>query len=198
MLMKTAKNLTAIFSLFALFFCALGTLAAEQALDVLNLKGGRVVQGHILNESDTKVDVSMAGTTRTFDRNFITKINYSSLSESPSAPPPRPASDVHAGAGNALIAELADQYRVPESSVLWVRRQGISDADLPEVLQVAAEAQVPMGEVARARLQGRSWDQIRGYYGLDGPRRSSHVVVVAPVDVVAPLLIFRILFFPFF
>jgi hypothetical protein len=103
-------------------------------------------------------------------------------------------------AGDALTADLAARYRVPEHSVIWVRDQGISDKDLPAVLEVASEAQVPLRAVVELRLQRWSWRDIRAHFGLAPPPSPVHVVVVAPVVplVVPPPLLLRILLFPFF
>ena len=103
-------------------------------------------------------------------------------------------------AGDALTADLAARYQVPEHSVIWVRDQGISDRDLPVVLQVASEAQVPLRAVVELRLQGWSWRDIKVHFGLAPPPSPVHVMVVAPVVplVVPPPLLLRILLFPFF
>jgi hypothetical protein len=104
-------------------------------------------------------------------------------------------------AGDALTADLAAHYQVPEHSVIWVRDQGISDKDLPVVLQVASEAQVPLRAVVGLRLQGWSWRDIRAHFGLAPPPLPVHVVVVAPLEaplILPPPLLLRILLFPFF
>lgn len=104
-------------------------------------------------------------------------------------------------AGDALTADLAARFRVPEHSVIWVRDQGISDRDLPVVLEVASEAQVPLRAVVGLRLQGWSWRDIRAHFGLVPPPSPVHVMVVAPPVlplVVPPPLLLRILLFPFF
>jgi hypothetical protein len=103
-------------------------------------------------------------------------------------------------AGDALTADLAARYQVPEHSVIWVRDQGISDRDLPAVLEVASEAQVPLRAVVGLRLQGWSWRDIRAHFGLAPPPSPVHVMVVAPMVplVVPPPLLLRILLFPFF
>jgi hypothetical protein len=176
---------------------SLGGLAADQPLDVLKLKDGRVLQGEIVGETDSKVELMVDGTTRTFSRDFITNITYGGADEGaqPEGTALRPG--LH---GDALSADLAARYRVPESSVLWARHQGISDSDLPEVFEVAAEAQVPIRPVVDLRLKGMSWREIRDRFGLEAPPppSSARVVVVAPLVMLPPPLIFRILFFPFF
>jgi hypothetical protein len=104
-------------------------------------------------------------------------------------------------AGDALTADLAARYQVPEHSVIWVRDQGISDRDLPVVLEVASEAQVPLRAVVGLRLQGWSWRDIKAHFGLAPPPSPVHVMVVAPMAaplILPPPLILRILLFPFF
>lgn len=195
--MKTMNGMMTFVGTMGLVLGSLGGLAADQPLDALTLKDGRVLQGQIVGETDAKVELVVDGTTRTFSRDFIASIRYGGADEGVESAGQPIWHGVH---GDALSADLAERYRVPESSVLWARQQGISDADLPEVFQVAAEAQVPISAVVDLRLRGMPWRDIRGRFGLEAPppSPSAHGVIVAPLVLAPPALILRILLFPLF
>jgi hypothetical protein len=95
---------------------------------------------------------------------------------------------------------------VSVKDVVWVREQGIAPEDVPEVLDTAARAQVPLGKVVALRQKGASWESIHERLGLapaPEPRPRAHVEVVAPAVVMAPVLVpppnilLKILFWPF-
>jgi hypothetical protein len=180
------KKTAMIFSLlFAL--CSAGlTLRADSAPsgdDTVTLKDGRILHGQVVEESDDNVVVLVQGVQRTFGRSFIKKIVYGSGPDEAAAPAPAAVQSAAPDDGNPyaapqaagsepapkgdMVSDLAQRYRVPVSDVIWVRKQGISDTDLPLVFLVAATAQVMPRAVVKLRLEGWAWDDIETHFGLN-------------------------------
>ncbi|MGH7441493.1 MAG: hypothetical protein ACREKE_02340 [bacterium] len=189
--MKIASGMVKFAGALGLVLGSLGVLAADQALDMVTLKDGRVVQGEIVAEKTGQIQILVDGVARTYSRDFISRIRYGGDDDASSAN----NSALVAPGGDALTVNLAARYQVPESSVLWVRQQGITDEDLPRVMAVASAAEVSLRAVTDLRLQGWSWRSIRSHFGLVEPEPEARVVVMEPDPI--PLF-FRILLFPLF
>jgi len=177
--------------------------AAAEPMDTLTLTDGRTVQGQVVSEGADGVKIVVAGVERSFSRDLVAKVSYGGDGAQPAHVGPGAAPEGAAADGDALAADLSYQYQVPRSSVEWARRQGITDADLPQVFAVAADAQVRLKPVVDLRLQGWSWPDIRAHFGLQdappapAPRPHVEVEVSGPVPVPPPFILFRILFWPF-
>lgn len=172
--------------LMTAFFCAslclgLGSLRAAGAQDKLVLKDGRVLRGQVVEEGKDSITLQVNGKERRFKRDLVAKLVYGSGADAAAVddggPPPSEGSAPSAvpvpasvQPTNGLVADLSRRYQVPASEVLWVRRQGIADADLPIVFFVAASAAVTPGPVVRLRLNGLSWREIENHYGLHRAR----------------------------
>jgi hypothetical protein len=115
----------------------------------------------------------MGASHRSFARNFISKIAYGD-GEAPAGeagptqdPGAAPDSAAPAASGQEDLASgLSAQYQVPLKEVLWVRAQGVSDADLPVVFMVAASAQVTPAKVVALLLAGESWEAIESQFSM--------------------------------
>jgi hypothetical protein len=150
---------------------AVAAFADGGAQDTVTLKDGRVLSGWVVEESKDRVTLEVQGVKRLYDRALIRSIQYG---QGPAgAQPPAPVQVSSQAA--TLDQDLADRYQVPLKEVAWVRHQGISDADLPMVFFVAAQAAVRPVEVVDLRLQGLSWPEIEDHFGLDS-RRVRYVV----------------------
>lgn len=178
---KTAKTIALMFALGL----AWGGLRAEQAPqesadDTVSLKDGRVLHGTVLEESKDNIVVMVDGVKRSFGRSFVTKVSYGNGSGAGSAMASGPAEAAPGGAypappagtipsdppkGN-LVADVSTRYKVPPSDVVWVRQQGIPDADVPLVFLIAATAEVVPRAVVRLRMEGWSWADIEAHYGM--------------------------------
>jgi hypothetical protein len=154
--------------------------AADSAADSVTLKDGRVLQGEVIEEGKDTVVVLVDGIKRSYGRNFIAKIAYGSGAAG-AAPEAGPVGPGDSGAGpqgdpsmavpggppsGSLVSDIAVRYRVPVSDVLWVRQQGVPDADLPLVFLVAATARVVPRAVVKLRLRGWSWADIEEHFGM--------------------------------
>ena len=145
---------------------------ADGSDDTVTLKDGRVLSGLVVEESKDRLTIQVKGVKRIYDRGLIQNIQYGS---GPAAPAAEPAPDGDSAAVPAKVGskaatldqDLADRYQVPLKEVAWVRHQGISDADLPMVFFVAAQAAVRPVEVVDLRLQGLDWREIEDHFGLD-------------------------------
>lgn len=163
---------------------SMAAATADPSLDVITLKDGRVVSGQIVEESGEKVVFLVDGVKRSYNRNFVTKISYGTgPTEGMQASSAGPSEGAPVGEGpevkGSLTAQIAATYDVPEKAVIWVRKQGIVDADLPLVFYVAAKARVQTRVVVRLRLERWSWNEIEAHFGL---RRSG--IYVEPEAVV--------------
>lgn len=187
--MKTLSKYTMLLSLGLLIGAAAATRAADSSEDQVTLKNGSTLSGQIVEESSTQVIIEVKGTKKTLDRTQIAKLSYgggpseaegSALAAAPAGNASTEAAPASA-AGN-VVSELAQEYGVREADVLWVRRQGITDADLPMVFWVAANAQVQTKVVVRLRLERWTWSQIEGHFGLgaEGVDPALAPVVVQP------------------
>ena len=153
-----------------------GALKADPADDQLTLKDGRVVTGQVVEESQDSITLLVKGVTRHYKRDLVKKVAYGSGSAE--APPPDgepaaatvPAGEPAAKPAVSLDVDIAQRYQVPMTEVAWVRRQGITEADLPIVFFVAASAGITPGPVVRLRLEGWSWRDIERHYGMDPAR----------------------------
>ena len=155
---------------------ALAVMARAETQDVLTLKDGRLLKGQVVEETDDKIFVLIKGVKRSYSRSFVTKVAYGSgpagavaapaSVAAPEEAPPSEALPAVKPSGN-LTTDLALRYRVPESEVIWVRRQGITDTDLPLLFLVAATAGVVPGAVVSLRLAGNSWGEIESHYGME-------------------------------
>jgi hypothetical protein len=163
---------------------AWGTLRAASPQpedDTVTLKDGRVLHGQVVEESNDSVVVLVQGLQRKFGRSFIKKIVYGSGPAEAAVPQQAPMA--HDGADGApapeagtiptappkgdLVADLSVRYRVPQSDVIWVRQQGVSDTDLPMVFLVAATAHVVPRAVVKLLRAGWSWDDIEDHFGMN-------------------------------
>jgi hypothetical protein len=205
--MKTIAHILAI----SLFCLPLAALADASQDDQVTLKDGRILRGEIIDESSKDLTLKVHGVKRVYSRDFISKVNYGeaqdkastdgSNAEAPQAVEPEGSDD------GSLDAELAVKYQVPQAEVVWVRRQGITDDDLPVLFSIAAEAQVLPSAVVKLRLAKMSWNEIRAHFGLPQtgidsapqPRVRVEVSGPPPVPVILPPpnILFRILFWPF-
>jgi hypothetical protein len=201
--MKSAARIIAI----AILCLPLKAFSGPGQQDVIELKDGRTVKGEIVDESANDVTLMFNGARRVYSRNFIAKIDYAAEGSAPQASQAQDNGDGESDSGS-LDSELAARYRVPQKEVVWVRRQGITDDDLPVVFDIAAQAQVLPSAVVKLRLQKMSWNEIRAHFGLpqtgidtgqDPPPAHVHVEVSGPVPVILPPpnILFRILFWPF-
>jgi hypothetical protein len=152
--------------------------AAPQDYDTVTLKDGRVVQGQVVEERKDTLVLTVRGVRRSFGRDFIAKVSYGSGPEAGVEGSVGP--DEGAGPGDAegpsgavphaptedLATALSVRYRVPLGDVLWVRRQGVSDADLPLVFLVAATAGVTPRRVVKLIREGWSWSDIENYFQM--------------------------------
>ncbi|HTB22419.1 MAG TPA: hypothetical protein VK914_06910 [bacterium] len=180
------KKTAMIFSL-AFALAAAGALWADSAQssdDTVTLKDGRILHGQVVEESNDDVVVLVQGVQRKFGRSFIKKIVYGKGPDEALASPAPAQSSAPAADGNPyaapsgggsvpdapkgdMVSDLALRYKVPVSDVIWVRKQGISDADLPLVFLVAATAQVMPRAVVKLRLEGWAWDDIETHFGMN-------------------------------
>lgn len=178
------KKTALVFPLMLALALAWGTLRAavpQPDDDTVTLKDGRVLHGQVVEESDDSVVVLVQGLQRKFGRSFIKKIVYGSgpaeasvTQQAPmaagaveDAPAPEAGTIPSAPPKGDLVADLSVRYRVPENDVIWVRRQGVSDADLPLVFMVAATAHVVPRAVVKLLRAGWSWDDIEEHYGMN-------------------------------
>jgi hypothetical protein len=146
-----------------------GVAAVAQAqADDITLTDGRVVHGQIVMESKDTVVLQMGASHRSFARNFISKIAYGDggAPVGGAGPSPAAAEAPEAPAQQDLASGLSAQYQVPLKEVLWVRAQGVSDADLPMVFMVAANAQVAPAKVVALLLAGQTWDAIESHFSI--------------------------------
>ena len=156
-----------------------GLVAAQDAsLDQVTLRDGRVLSGTVLEETKDKLSLQVNGVTRLYDRSLVQSVRYGS-GPAEASPAVRDSGedrvpDKVTSKAASLDQDLADRYQVPLDEVLWVRRQGVTDADLPMVFFVASQAAIRPGGVVRLRLQGLSWTEIEEHYGLE-PRRIYYV-----------------------
>jgi len=147
----------------------------DASQDTVTLKDGRVLTGTVVEETKDRLTVQVQGVNRLYDRSLVKSVQYGT---GPAQPPLDPAAAKDdqvvpsrvASKAATLDQDLADRYQVPLKEVEWVRRQGITDADLPMVFFVASEAQVRPVEVVDLRLQGLSWREIEAHFGLDSRR----------------------------
>jgi hypothetical protein len=184
---STGRPLVLAVSL-ALGLTLASSIWAAAPQDSLLLKDGRVIHGQVVEETDAKVTVMVAGVQRRYGRDLIKRIDYGGsqplldgagdpeqpATSRPAEPRDRGAEAIPAPApepstrANSLDEDLALRYQVPLSEVHWIRAQGIVDADLPLVLFVAARARIAPGPVVSLRLKGWTWSQIEDRYGIDG------------------------------
>ena len=173
---------TALVISMLLLLGPLGAAAMEQPLDDrVTLKDGRVLHGQVIEESNDKIMVMVGGVKRTFGRSFVKKVAYGAgpaggdqqtmsagAASTGAAGQPGPPEGVIPSTPpkGDLVADLSLRYRVPEGDVVWVRRQGIADSDLPLVFLVAATAGVVPRAIVKLRLAGWSWDDIETRYGM--------------------------------
>jgi len=61
---------------------------------------------------------------------------------------------------------VGDYYKVPEKTVLVVKKRNIPDEDLPVVFFMARQAEVDPSVIVKLRLGGLSWMDITLHYGL--------------------------------
>lgn len=170
------KNLAC--SLLFVFGLAGGPLCAgpaPQEYDRVTLKDGRVVQGQVVEERKDTVVIAVRGLRRSFGRDFIAKISYGSGPEegadasteaSEGGEADGPSGAVPQAPAEDLATALSVRYRVPLGDVLWVRRQGVSDADLPLVFLVAATAGVTPRRVVKLIQEGWSWSDIESSFQM--------------------------------
>ena len=172
--MKRSLWFFALLGMFALLAPVAG-LRADASLDQLTLKDGRVIQGQIVSESDSGVDILVSGTKQSFARSNIASVAYAGADGTAAGAGTPDAGSVAAPAttvpsGGAPMdsedAQLAARYQVPEKDVQWVRAQGIPGDEVENVFAVAADAQVTLRAVVDLRLKGWSWGAIREHYGL--------------------------------
>ncbi|GEM_PF-1792037 len=187
-----ASSLAALGLALALAFplaCAEQSAAQQEApppADTVVLSDGQALKGTVLSESETQVVIQVAGVPRTFDRSRVKSVSYGDQqAAAEDLAPLAPVKVAPAFAGDDFTAKLAAKYHIPESSVIWVRRQGFDNAETKRVVAVAARAKVPVGQVAQLRLQGLSWREIRLHYGLPVAPRFE-VAVAAPLILPPP------------
>ncbi|MGH7442752.1 MAG: hypothetical protein ACREKE_08785, partial [bacterium] len=173
----------ALLFLFTLFLAGTVPLAAEgaQPLDQVRLKDGRVLSGQIVEEHSANIVLLVRGVRRSYDRNFIKHITYGSApgiatsnaegSAANGVGTPLGVSDadgssVPAQPESGLTEALAQRYRVPLRDVLWVRAQGVGDAELPLVFLIAATAQVTTRQVMALYHKGWTWEEIEDYFQM--------------------------------
>lgn len=73
--MKAVAGLVKFIGALGLALGSLGSLAADQSLDVLTFRDGTVVQGQILDERGTHVHMVVGGRVRTYERASISRIS---------------------------------------------------------------------------------------------------------------------------
>jgi hypothetical protein len=164
--------------------------------DTVTLKDGRVLHGDVVEESSENVVVMVDGVKRTFGRSFISKISYSdgtdpgpgvaqsqqagpsntggTMAQEPNGPGPGNGDSPAPPAGTIpsappqgdLVSDISTRYKVPPGDVVWVRQQGIADADVPLVFLIAATAQVVPRAVVKLRLEGWTWREIEAHFGM--------------------------------
>lgn len=120
--MKKAGWLLTLLGGLGLAWGTLGILSAEANQDILTLKDGRVVAGQIVDENDDSVALVSDGVKRSYSRDFISKISYGSATDNAVGTSGlSPAVAIPRQSGDALTADLAARFQVPEHSVIWVR-----------------------------------------------------------------------------
>jgi hypothetical protein len=157
--------------------------APDSADDTVALKDGRVLHGTVIEESKDDIVVMVDGVKRSFGRSFVTKVTYGNGSgegsamasgsagapmEAPGAAHPAPPAGTiptQPPKGD-LVADISTRYKVPPSDVVWVRQQGIADADVPLVFLIAATAGVVPRAVVSLRMQGWAWADIEAHFGM--------------------------------
>lgn len=155
---------------------ALVQAAPTGAEDTVTLKDGRVVHGSVVEERADTIVVQVDGVKRSYGRSFVAKVAYGSgmagEGEAPGAQtgyrsnPPEGATVPMSPMGSNLVSDISARYRVPPSDVLWVRQQGIVDADLPLVFLLAATARVAPRTIVMMHLQGMDWADIEAQYQI--------------------------------
>ncbi|HXC63620.1 MAG TPA: hypothetical protein VNZ67_04640, partial [bacterium] len=112
--------------------------------DTVTLMDGRVLTGTVVEETKDRLTLQVQGVNRLYDRSLVKSIQYGTGPE-PAASTAQDNNTVPTritSKAATLDQDLADRYQVPLKEVVWVRHQGISDADLPMVFFVASQAQV--------------------------------------------------------
>jgi hypothetical protein len=164
---------------------ATGQQETPPAADTVVLSDGQALKGTVISESETQVVIQVAGVPRTLSRSRITSVAYGDQQAASEVLAPDPIKAQPDAAGDNFTAKLAADYHIPESAVLWVRRQGFDNAETTRVVAVAARVGVPVAQVAQLRLQGLSWREIRRHYGLPVAPRFE-MAVVAPLVLPPP------------
>jgi len=186
---ETMQRLKTLTLCAALCLGLSAALMADGADDQITLKDGRVISGQVTEESQDTITMQVKGVSRRYKRDLVKKVAYGSGSAEAAAGAPAeagqaeaaPAADADAAVApvvaprpttpvGTLDDDICRRYQVPLTEVRWVRRQGISESDLPIVFFVAASAGITPGPVVSLRLGGWSWKEIERHYGLDPER----------------------------
>ncbi len=78
------------------------------------------------------------------------------------------------------ILTIGDHYNVAFEDVHDVVLKGIKTEEIPVVFYIAKHSYSSSMEIAKARLEGQSWNKIAHHYGLNGA--SFHVLVVGNLN----------------